>query len=374
MRFLCLDSFRGVAMLLLVAFHVLEEQTYGPAVAAIVGNGYKSIQIFFIISGYGVSVAISKVLRGDISPLSFLRKRMARIFVPYWFSLFFAAVVFPAMIRLGVVLKGNTAPPNFPGYSLSDWLRTLTLTNVFFADSWENLYQQFPLNEVAWFIAIIVQMYAVLTAAALRPALYYHCLIAVTCVWLASLVPCLGNLVPFGLFLPFWPNFALGIMLFLLMEHGFALSPRIVEKKKIAYCLLTVGVALTALVLFFTQFGNLFAVVMAALFWTIYPNDKNLSRSRLCRFFVAIGTFSYSLFLLHIPLIRLTEVITKNIPAWPPQIVTLFGVLPFILLFSFVWHLFFEKPASAVGSAKVLLHPLATLKNGLSSIGVRLPD
>lgn len=371
MKFLCLDSFRGLAILLIVAFHALDEQTYGPVGAAIVGNGYKGIQIFFAVSGYCVSASIVGVLRGGISPLSFLRKRMIRIFAPYWFSLFFAAVVFPAVVCLGAILKGNAAPRVFQGYSPSEWFRTITLTGVFFADSWKNLYPQFPLNEAAWFLAIIVQMYVALTVAALRPSHYYHCLVAVTSAWLASrLFPILDAMTPCGLFLPFWPHFALGILLFLLVERGLVMSPQIVERRKIAYCLAAVAVALTTFVLFFTKFENLFAVAVAALFWTIYPSDKNLSHSRLFRFLAAIGTFSYSVFLLHIPLIRLAEVFAKNIPAWPPRIGSLFVVLPFILLFSFVWYLFFEKPASAVGSAKALLHPLATFRDGLSELGV----
>ena len=67
-----LDSLRGVAVLLVLFFHIYP---------AIFSFGYVGVDIFFVLSGYLITgIIITKIDKGDFSFLEFYRNRIRRIF------------------------------------------------------------------------------------------------------------------------------------------------------------------------------------------------------------------------------------------------------------------------------------------------------
>jgi peptidoglycan/LPS O-acetylase OafA/YrhL len=80
-----LDALRGVAVLLVLFFHIYP---------AIFSFGYVGVDIFFVLSGYLITgIIISKIEAGNFSFLEFYRNRIRRIFPAMLIVLVFALVV-----------------------------------------------------------------------------------------------------------------------------------------------------------------------------------------------------------------------------------------------------------------------------------------
>ena len=99
----------------------------------------------------------------------------------------------------------------------------------------------------------------------------------------------------------------------------------------------------------------------------MHKYDLELERFLVVRLFIIIGTFSYSLYLLHIPLWTLAGMLAKTLipflgnQAQPPVVIAIAIVL------SFIWYLFFEKPSSQTGVLKCLASPINTVTLGIDS-------
>src|SRR5262249_32555352 len=110
----------------------------------------------------------------------------------------------------------------FLRYGLFEWLRVLSLTQVFYpAPDARTLQQKFTtINAVYWSLAIEVQFYLVVGMGLALRRFFYGILLVVTAISVtAFLLPPILS----GLFVPFWPMFAVGVVLFWLIERGHTL-------------------------------------------------------------------------------------------------------------------------------------------------------
>lgn len=360
-RFHALDGFRGLASLSILCFHILPG-SFGrhQAVLGFLDRLRIGTDIFFVISGFGVAIAVHKILTQDRSIKAFLLKRAKRIYLIYFFSLLFAAVVIPTLKSLLSFLNSGHYYSYYFDYSLLDWLKILSLVKVFDSSNWALNQAFLPLNGVFWFIAVIMQIYLV-TALALTSR--NHCnkiLVGITLLSLLCLIPQVKDLVPSGLFLPKWREFAMGMLLFHALRR-FPAPPAALQFAVGAAILLLAGAILT-LTLPSDLYRFLSAVVVGATFWLLYPLDKPLSGSRPFRLLKWLGMFSYSTYLLHIPLWPLLDMLTRRLAPLPEPVVATLVMVPAILVCSYLWHLFFERPDSLAGVSRSLRHPLLTLK------------
>ena len=77
-RFVALDSWRGIAALAVVAFHV---QVNGLAFSStIVGNAGAAVDFFFVLSGFVISAAYGSRLAGGFSLARFMTLRLGRVY------------------------------------------------------------------------------------------------------------------------------------------------------------------------------------------------------------------------------------------------------------------------------------------------------
>ena len=73
-----LDGLRGVAALMVVAFHLLEAHSGGNHLAQIINHGYLAVDFFFMLSGFVIGYAYDD--RWDRMTLSsFLKRRTIRL-------------------------------------------------------------------------------------------------------------------------------------------------------------------------------------------------------------------------------------------------------------------------------------------------------
>jgi len=372
-RFETLQSFRGFAILWIVLHHYLTaHEVYGPLVFGFFQIGYVGVTVFFVVGGFAIGMSAHRMREQGEGAFQFLKKRAARIYVPYLFSLVFAALLIPAALTFLSSLKSSLSTDALkeyavyylPHYSAAEWLGFITLTKIFTADSWQLNRLFLPLNGVLWFIAVLMQMYLVIAAALGSRRFYGHVLTAVTLFSFIALIPAVKQGIPYGFFLPFWPQFAAGLALCEAVRRGWIpRSGPLFQAGLTSLYLIFAGV-----LLYLCYTHTLFGLVLGGLFWMLLPFDKLLSGFRLMRFFAWLGSFSYSIYLIHVPLEPLLLALIRNaLPQVPFYAADLILEIPLAILISRVWYLFFEKPGTAEASVRALCEPLRTLTGKLKT-------
>jgi peptidoglycan/LPS O-acetylase OafA/YrhL len=299
-RYESLDAWRGVAALAVVFFHcsnmAVTDETF---VGRMLLGGWAGVFLFFPISGYCILAALHS--RENSTLAAFLGRRWRRIVLPYWASI---------VLAVGLAL----AALPFNAGSLADvtltprvWAAILTLTQVFTEHSGR-------INPVYWSLGYEEQFYIVmglvlLTASRLR----VWVIVAIT----AAALVYTNTLSPWhvrGLFLEYWMCFAPGCAAYIWLHA---------PAERIAAVLIIVPAALVAVT---TRNEALaISVATAVVLVMMAPHDSRLARSRPGVVLGWIGTFSYSLYLVHVPIGgRLGNLL--NSLSWPAWIIVPAGV------------------------------------------------
>ena len=215
LRFKTFNGFKGLASLMILSFHVLSGAfAHSQYLHIILVRMCIGTDIFFVISGFGVSVAAHKIIYEGKPVKGFISKRINRIYLTYVLSLFFAALVIPSISSFVSFFKSHSLVFSYCKYSLYEWVKILTLTRIFDSTNWMLNEPFLPLNGVYWFIAVIVQMYLMVAIALVYKRHYYKIVTVITLLSLSCLIPSVKHFIPSGLFLPKWCEFAVGIVLF----------------------------------------------------------------------------------------------------------------------------------------------------------------
>jgi peptidoglycan/LPS O-acetylase OafA/YrhL len=236
------------------------------------------------------------------------------------------------------------------------------LVKVFSAKDW-GLSLVFSPLWVNWFLAIIVQIYLIVAVAIFARSQKF--LWFVTLLSLASLLPPVKKFVPYGLFLPYWLPFSVGMALSYLVRKGYVL--RLDWQRDRAWyvggiCVYGSGVSFL-LWLFYAPFP--FALAVAFLLWLLYPIDGRVASWLPWRVFKVIGLMSYGLYLVHIPVSHLVMEFIPKPSLFPTQISHPLLYVPLTVFMSYFWFVFFERPGSIRGYLIAVTRPLRTLKAAL---------
>jgi peptidoglycan/LPS O-acetylase OafA/YrhL len=335
MKFAILDPLRGLAALWVFAFHFQFSDRFQasfPLIHTIFKAGYLGVPMFFVISGYCLTASARSTIRKQESTKGFIYRRSLRIYPPYWCSIVVVASV-PFLIEFFSSLRtGQYAPPSsellnngYMRFTILEWLRFATLTQVFASvPGATNLEYKFTtLNAVYWTLAIEFQFYLLVTLALILRQYFYAVLFLTT---LISIPFCMipgANLI--GLCLPYWPMFALGILMFWTQEHGISLDA-IVGKR-------ATGVAILAIAGSIVWFGLAtkngvhwdplwFAIPFTLVLWcarvwdqrfVTLTSTKHVLLRPVVSLLLILGSMSYSLYLLHGRLQFLVEQFVRQV-------------------------------------------------------------
>jgi len=313
-----------------------------------------------VISGFLAAIAAKKIIEGKATPFNFLAPRLNRIYTVFIFSLITAALVIPIFIGGLSYLKSHSLEFNFFEYSTLEWIKIITLTRVFDAENWE-LYRAFlPINGVYWFISQIIQIY-IFIFAALNFKKYFKTIVCVGALMsLATLTTSGHESIPYGFFLPNFCKFFFGMAAYWIFE---SYPPRPSLGLKFA-SLVTISIA----ILFGVYIENewllrpSWAISIAFLIYCASAFDESLSKNIILIFFSKIGAFSFSVYLLHAPLIPLSDMISRNIAGKNHIIFSSILSICMTFMFCWIWSRFFEILGSFKKSLQSLKHPLKTLK------------
>jgi peptidoglycan/LPS O-acetylase OafA/YrhL len=322
MHYRLLDPLRGLAALWVFVFHyriLLSEEFKSslPGLISIFKMGDRGVPMFFVISGYCLSASAASAIRRSEPPKSFLYRRALRIYPTFWLSIIFITVthfLFIAYLSASDCDIPGVLASRFRSYdTFFDYFKIISLTQIF-DQNFGMWYMRFGhINGAYWTLAIEFQFYLVMTLALFRPKVFP---LVIGLVTLASIPAYLHTDLYIatankGYFLPFWTSFALGILLYELLQRGFTPERVFGRFTTIAT---TTSIALVAMIATATiLFGQsierlLFAAIFTAVLWFAKPlNDKwsehiksaDRSPGAFSRGLMLLGAMSYSLYLVH---------------------------------------------------------------------------
>ena len=332
MKYFLLDFFRGFAALWVFAFHYKFSNAFTetfPALSSFLNQGHLGVPLFFVISGYCITASARNSIKKNRSTLSFLWRRFRRIYPTFWFSIL-SVVTIPFLLEfLSFTKTGQYSVPNsnewgFLSFDVWEWFRLASLTEVFWPHAEAtHLSDKFSrINSPYWSLAIEVQFYLVVAACIALPRKHFVSYMSVVTL-VSSLALAFHLPSTVGIFLNFWPGFAFGSAVAILIEKDLAVGLK--HKSSLRHCSSFIGIStLAGLAIYLTAFGQLNAVLVASIFsfslWAMRPLDQRLcnakSKSSLGFFLKAIsfpGVMSFSIYLLHGKLMILGAQITRQL-------------------------------------------------------------
>jgi peptidoglycan/LPS O-acetylase OafA/YrhL len=137
-KYLTLDALRGVAALLVIAFHA---RAYGLLPDHVADRAYLAVDFFFCLSGYVIAYAYEDKLRTDLTTSSFLRRRLAR-----FYPLYLAGLGLGIAKALAQVASGDTNALSLSKISVALGAGLFFLPVVGLGPVW----QLYPVNPPAW--------------------------------------------------------------------------------------------------------------------------------------------------------------------------------------------------------------------------------
>jgi peptidoglycan/LPS O-acetylase OafA/YrhL len=352
-----LDGLRGVACLAVVAHHCYfsaGQYTWPFGIPKLFSYGYLGVEIFFVLSGFCLAYPLLKQPSRPDDWARYARHRFRRIFPPYWaaYLLFFTISLLIRWLQIEPFAQTQLLPvPN-----LRQFLYTFFLVAVWF-------------NPVFWTLAVEVRWYALLPfciKAARRVGvvilLFVSVIVSAGFAMIEKRLPGRIQFVvgPLPLYLPL---FVMGIALAALYARKRAMPLSLLVSANRVALIAVIGLifwqtpAHPAVDLNFRRIipgGLLASSIMLA---TLY--DPLVKRLMCARPLPAIGLFSYSLYLLHWPLIELCYQKTHS-GSWSEwkQCLFYYGLIfPASVLCAYFFYLVFERPFLRMNRNKMLAGP-----------------
>lgn len=300
--------------------------------------GNLAVAAFIVLSGFCLQLSLFNRADGKIANLKvFYRRRARRILPPYY-----AALI--ASIAVALLVTQHQKVPPFDRYV------PVTVDNVLahaflvhnFVPAW-----MYKINGVLWSIAIEAQLYVVFPLLVLGMAKFGRFSILAVCsalAWMAVLcIPVAPKLYPW-----YVPLFVLGMAsAHLAFRPNLLLGTRPWIARIVGFGALggTIGAAVQDAPLYVQD--PFVGVAVACLCYVLTTTSQGpivnvLSWPPL----VMLGTFSYSLYLMHHPV---QQIVFVNRPAWVQGelgnfVYLLLVGLPIILAGTYLFHLAFERP------------------------------
>lgn len=340
-RYLSVDSWRGIACLMVVVFHstrhavVLKMPTDDGLVSKffkLTELGWIGVPIFFVISGYCITASADVKDFSKFDARRFFLRRFRRIYPPYWMMIFLLSLVgiVVYIAKIGFLLE---APMFFPPWwrTPTQWLGNLTLT-----EEWRSIFfgsKRSMILGVAWTLCYEEQFYLIIGIIAWLSSsrrIFFTSIAAVTLIT----IPFFGNRSIQGLFFDGqWLSFALGVMAYYLIQYGN--SHRVILSLLIV---LPSSVWAANSADFQTPndpYASFFvASIYSQVLMFLHPYDSATQEIRAVRVLNWFGTCCYSLYLVHNPIVYVISRSMYESFGFKTPSETLFLTLPLCLIAS----------------------------------------
>lgn len=348
-----LEGGRGLAALIVALYHL----KIGADYFSVIRNGYLFVDLFFVLSGFVICAAYSSRMNDKEDLRSFVIRRAGRLIPLLLFStLFFIAVANAIVLAKRVAFSyGYAGLLNNPGSleylvpTLPEILATLTLTHGL------GIFDRLILNTPSWSISV---------------EFYTYLLFAVICLWFKGR----ARLAAFAVFSAI--GFAVSLYASLQLhdclqkggclglDHDFgypravfsfflgALAYHVAASRSFATSALQfTGIAALSILFFFVDihpvaaFG--FPFVFALLMLSVRHDTGWLANILNTRPLQMLGQRSYSIYLMHMPLLLVFENIAKRVQGPVSTTVVVLGYVAVLLVISGWTYRFIEDPFRA---------------------------
>lgn len=389
---LFLDGLRAVAAVYVATYHAAFEyfdfhhfsnlSTIKKTIIQFFQFGHYAVDMFIALSGFSLMLSVTKNegrLKGGI--YSFLKRRVVRILPPYYFAMFISLL----MIWLLLDIHTGTPWDNSLPVTLNSIVTHVFLIHDFFHST------MFRINPAFWSISVECRIYLffplliwIFRRFGPLVALSMSCIIAVSGVFILILLHRYNpdvylNLVGVS---PLIVLFTCGMIaadvsfsnknFAVVFRKRFFNAP---VKSILFYgAVLSVGYIILRLVVkhpFFSHknvdrnlavdvddvfFGMVFSFLLFFLS-TVEQNNRKIWILKLLqsKLLVFIGTFSYSVYLIHEPLLQIATqyiLLPMHISAFTSSMLLIFAFMPLIILVSYLFFIVFEKPFLTLGKPK----------------------
>jgi exopolysaccharide production protein ExoZ len=339
-RYETLDHWRGAAALLVMVFHSFspwleeEPEAFSGWLRILCLNGWIGVPVFFAVSGYCIAESVVRNLDRRLSVGGFLIDRGLRIYPAYWCALALASLIEVFASRFNHAPLFSTAESwgALPG---SWWEVFLAVTSL---ETWFGGNLRLP---VSWSLSYEVGFYLIsglcLAAMKLTSTEWPGLLLLLGTTALSLLQP-VGAAIPL---LSLWPQFAMGAIAWICL-HRLPASKTI--RLVVALTIFGAFISLADLIRPSTSTSLRVAAACALALVALQPLDSWIAGWRFLRWLGAIGTFSYSIYLVHGPIVGKFR--NLSLSFWPSDhpwaaIVPLLGCL-LALCIAFVFHRLIE--------------------------------
>ena len=314
-RYYSLDLWRAIACLMVVISHSIfyryaanDGEGLGHFLIEVTARFWLGVPLFFVISGYCITAA-AHARRGEEQPLrEYLRRRVRRIYPPYWIAVAVAAMMVTALeaVRPGL-FHDRIHPMNLPAQlSVPQWFGLRTLT-----ETWRPLLGGPPKGWVlgaAWSLCYEEQFYLVTGLALLLPARrFFPALFGLAALVVALVVigphpwmPVAGTL-----FDGRWIQFAAGVAVNYYLHEATPQARRATVGILIIALLWAVISRHRAPLIEKEPLERIVAILFSLALIGGYRYDQAVRESRWLRPLLALGTITYSLYLIHWPFVKL---------------------------------------------------------------------
>jgi peptidoglycan/LPS O-acetylase OafA/YrhL len=340
------EGLRGVAALYVFVYHIWQSAIANPATATLGGwlvatpflqYGHFAVAAFIVISGFCLGLPVAQRHDKAFEPKKFFMRRARRLMPAYLTVVLLSAIPFAATALL---MGGHV---NLKNIALAIGLHVALVHNLFYATTEY-------LNGPLWSIALECQIYVVF-ALVLVPVWRRFGLAAQLAVALVA-----GFVPHFVLHSFDWTvPWLLGLFAMGLVAADLCSRPTLPRLPWNAIALAAAAVAAITLIPYndlasgdFRVWSGDLAVgaAIAAFFVAAHRNERILpARLLALRPVVFLGTFSYSLYLIHAPLVDLAGALLVRAHAGPALSVAVWSALIVAVVgAAYGFYLVFERP------------------------------
>ncbi|HEY9155096.1 MAG TPA: acyltransferase [Opitutaceae bacterium] len=335
------DVLRGLAALGVALYHFSRSAYLGQGITTtILQQGYLGVHAFFVVSGYVIPLALARIAARAKQP--FRPRLIPGFLIGRWIRLYPA---FAASAVLSIVLwYGSALLPGFrggpPNFSWAQIASNATLSCDVFNLAW--------INPVFWTLAIETQYYvAIALCFPLLVSRHRWLRWSTLLVWIIA--PLLSQ--THGTLFPFGATFAVGLILYGSASELFSKT----ESAILVIAALTVTMS-------HGDYPVAIAKAVSLLFLCRFPAIKN-------RWILGLGTVSYSLYLVHVPIggrvINLSEHFTLS---FPEKLIATFAALIASIIAAVAFYCYVERPSHEASRRWMKRHGLPANGGEVSSL------